>query len=32
LKCRILLRQELQFHCNLLEGFFTPLRSYLRVE
>jgi hypothetical protein len=27
-----ILRQELQFRCNLLEGFFIPLRSSLRVE
>jgi hypothetical protein len=25
-------RQELQFHCNLLEGSFIPLRFSLRVE
>jgi hypothetical protein len=27
-----ILRQELQFRCNLLEGSFLPLRSSLRVE
>jgi hypothetical protein len=27
-----ILRQELQFRCNLLEGSFIPLRSSLRVE
>jgi hypothetical protein len=27
-----ILRQELQFCCNLLEGSFIPLRSSLRVE
>jgi hypothetical protein len=26
-----ILRQELQFRCNLLEGSFIPLRSSLRV-
>jgi hypothetical protein len=29
---RGILRQELQFRCNLLEGSFIPLRSSLRVE
>jgi hypothetical protein len=27
-----ILRQELLFRCNLLEGYFIPLRSSLRVE
>jgi hypothetical protein len=27
-----ILRQELQFRCNLLEGSFIPLRSSLQVE
>jgi hypothetical protein len=27
-----ILRQELLFRCNLLEGSFIPLRSSLRVE
>jgi hypothetical protein len=27
-----ILRQELQFHYNLLEGSFIPLQSSLRVE
>jgi hypothetical protein len=27
-----ILRQELQFRCNLLEGSFIPLQSSLRVE
>jgi hypothetical protein len=27
-----ILRQELQFRCNLLEGSFIPLRSSLRAE
>jgi hypothetical protein len=26
-----ILRQELQFRCNLLEGSFIPLQSSLRV-
>jgi hypothetical protein len=27
-----ILRQDFLFRCNLLEGFFIPLRSSLRVE
>jgi hypothetical protein len=27
-----ILRQDLLFRCNLLEGFFIPLRSSLQVE
>jgi hypothetical protein len=27
-----ILRQKLQFRCNLLEGSFIPLRSSLRVD